>query len=85
MFPSLKARPLLPKERVAGETVCVRLLPGTNQIVLGRDRVFTFDQVFSAASTQVNLLNLNFVVMFVRFPILTVVLHIELACGLTIV
>jgi hypothetical protein len=38
-------RPLLPKEEHAGERICVRVVPSTNQLVLGKDKVFTFDHL----------------------------------------
>jgi kinesin family member 27 len=46
-------RPLLPKEEHAGERVCVRVVPSTNQLVLGKDKVFTFDHVLPSKVTQV--------------------------------
>ena len=48
-----QVRPLLPKERVGGEEICVRLIPSSRQVVLGKDRAFTFDEVFNSKTTQV--------------------------------
>lgn len=48
-----QVRPLLPKERVSGEEMCVRTMPSSNQLVLGKDRGFTFDYVLSSKTTQV--------------------------------
>ena len=46
-------RPLSAKERLNGEQTCIRLIPGNRQLVLGRDRSFTFDNVLSSKTTQV--------------------------------
>ena len=53
LLPPAQVRPLLPKEKLAGEQVCVRLVPNSMQVVLGKDRAFTFDFAFSAKVTQV--------------------------------
>ncbi|KAK3104146.1 hypothetical protein FSP39_024813, partial [Pinctada imbricata] len=45
-------RPLLPKEKVAGEEMCVRIIPSSNQLVLGKDRGFTFDNVLNSKISQ---------------------------------
>ena len=45
-------RPLLPKEKVVGEDMCVRILPATNQLIMGKDRAFTFDDVLAPKSCQ---------------------------------
>ncbi|PIA19720.1 kif21a protein, partial [Coemansia reversa NRRL 1564] len=44
---ALRIRPLSPQEHINGETECVTQLPGVPQIVIGADRAFTFDHVFS--------------------------------------
>eukprot|EP00105_Crassostrea_gigas_P031495 XP_011454205.1 PREDICTED: kinesin-like protein KIF27 isoform X2 [Crassostrea gigas] len=49
---AVRVRPLLPKERVSGEEMCVRTMPSSNQLVLGKDRGFTFDYVLSSKTTQ---------------------------------
>ncbi|XP_052067157.1 kinesin-like protein KIF27 isoform X4 [Mytilus californianus] len=49
---AVRVRPLLPKEKIAGEEMCVRIIPATNQLVLGKDRAFTFDHVLSSKTTQ---------------------------------
>ena len=43
---------MLPKEKLANESGCVRVIPSSNQLVLGKDRAFTFDHVLSSKSTQ---------------------------------
>ncbi|KAM4050745.1 kinesin-like protein KIF27 isoform 2-T4 [Anomaloglossus baeobatrachus] len=49
---AVRVRPLLSKEILHNHQVCVRLVPNTQQIIIGKDRVFTFDHVFGKSSTQ---------------------------------
>nr|XP_020668494.1 kinesin-like protein KIF27 isoform X1 [Pogona vitticeps]XP_020668495.1 kinesin-like protein KIF27 isoform X1 [Pogona vitticeps] len=49
---AVRIRPLLSKEILHNHQVCVRLVPNTQQIIIGKDRVFTFDFVFGKHSTQ---------------------------------
>ncbi|XP_014684008.1 kinesin-like protein KIF27 isoform X2 [Equus asinus] len=49
---AVRIRPLLCKEVLHNHQVCVRVIPNTEQIIIGRDRVFTFDFVFGKNSTQ---------------------------------
>ncbi|XP_054831747.1 kinesin-like protein KIF27 [Eublepharis macularius] len=49
---AVRIRPLLSKEILHNHQVCVRLIPNTQQIIIGKDRVFTFDFVFGKHSTQ---------------------------------
>ncbi|XP_066223995.1 kinesin-like protein KIF27 isoform X2 [Saccopteryx leptura] len=49
---AVRIRPLLCKEILHKHQVCVRVIPNTQQIIIGRDRVFTFDFVFGKNSTQ---------------------------------
>ncbi|KAM6187794.1 kinesin-like protein KIF27 [Sarcoramphus papa] len=49
---AVRIRPLLSKEVLHNHQVCVRLVPNTQQIIIGKDRVFTFDFVFGKHSTQ---------------------------------
>ncbi|XP_006902016.1 PREDICTED: kinesin-like protein KIF27-like isoform X3 [Elephantulus edwardii] len=49
---AVRIRPLLCKEVLHNHQVCVRDIPNTQQIIIGRDRVFTFDYVFGKSSTQ---------------------------------
>ncbi|XP_066470771.1 kinesin-like protein KIF27 isoform X2 [Tiliqua scincoides] len=49
---AVRIRPLLSKEVLHNHQVCVRLIPNTQQIIMGKDRVFTFDFVFDKHSTQ---------------------------------
>ncbi|KAM7323043.1 hypothetical protein ACRRTK_018548 [Alexandromys fortis] len=49
---AVRIRPLLCKEVLHKHQICVRDVPNTQQIIIGRDRVFTFDFVFGKNSTQ---------------------------------
>ncbi|CAH2294228.1 kinesin KIF27 [Pelobates cultripes] len=49
---AVRIRPLLSKEILHNHQVCVRLVPNTQQIIIGKDRVFTFDFVFGKNSAQ---------------------------------
>ncbi|XP_021353306.1 kinesin-like protein KIF27 [Mizuhopecten yessoensis] len=49
---AVRVRPLLPKEKIAGEEMCLRVLPNTKQVVVGKDRAFTFDYVLSSKTDQ---------------------------------
>ncbi|XP_065512025.1 kinesin-like protein KIF27 isoform X3 [Caloenas nicobarica] len=49
---AVRIRPLLSKEVLHNHQVCVRIVPNTQQIIIGKDRVFTFDFVFGKNSTQ---------------------------------
>ena len=43
---AVRVRPLSSKEHAEGSAACVRF-PQPNQIVIGKDRTFTFDSVFA--------------------------------------
>ncbi|XP_035668109.1 kinesin-like protein KIF27 isoform X2 [Branchiostoma floridae] len=49
---AVRVRPLLPRERLHNHQVCVRVIPGANQLVLGKDRAFTFDHVLTSKTSQ---------------------------------
>ncbi|XP_013410614.1 kinesin-like protein KIF27 isoform X2 [Lingula anatina] len=49
---AVRVRPLLPKEKLGGEQLCVKFPPGKNQLVVGKDRAFTFDHVFNPKISQ---------------------------------
>ncbi|KAM9207097.1 kinesin-like protein KIF27 isoform 2-T2 [Dugong dugon] len=55
---AVRIRPLLCKEVLHNHQVCVRVIPNTQQIIIGRDRVFTFDYVFGKSSTQDEVYNM---------------------------
>lgn len=47
-----RIRPLLPKEVLHNQQVCVRVVPGSTQVMLGSDRLFSFDHAFGPTATQ---------------------------------
>uniref|UniRef100_A0A8C4RYJ3 Kinesin motor domain-containing protein n=1 Tax=Erpetoichthys calabaricus TaxID=27687 RepID=A0A8C4RYJ3_ERPCA len=49
---AVRVRPLLPKEILRHQHVCVRVVPNTQQVIIGKDRAFTFDFVFGQKSAQ---------------------------------
>ncbi|XP_065802484.1 kinesin-like protein KIF27 isoform X2 [Muntiacus reevesi] len=49
---AIRIRPLVYKEILHNHQACVRVIPNTQQIIIGRDRIFTFDFVFGKNSTQ---------------------------------
>ncbi|XP_023658827.2 kinesin-like protein KIF27 isoform X2 [Paramormyrops kingsleyae] len=49
---AVRIRPLLPKEILHNQQVCVRVVPNTPQVILGNDRTFTFDFTFGPKSQQ---------------------------------
>ncbi|MGH0163651.1 UNVERIFIED_CONTAM: hypothetical protein FKN15_064608 [Acipenser sinensis] len=49
---AVRLRPLLPKEILHNQQVCVRVVPYTQQVIMGKDRAFTFDFVFGQKSLQ---------------------------------
>ncbi|KAK6492979.1 kinesin-like protein KIF27 isoform X1 [Huso huso] len=49
---AVRIRPLLPKEILHNQQVCVRVVPNTQQVIMGKDRAFTFDFVFGQKSLQ---------------------------------
>ena len=55
----VKVRPMLPKEKVGGDEMCLKIIPTTKQLILGKDRGFTFDEVLSPKTSQVRYNNLT--------------------------
>ncbi|CAL1543407.1 unnamed protein product [Lymnaea stagnalis] len=49
---AVRVRPLLQKEKLGGEQVCVRVGSNSGQIVVGTDRSFTFDNVLFNCTQQ---------------------------------
>ncbi|XP_005722442.1 kinesin-like protein KIF27 [Pundamilia nyererei] len=49
---AVRIRPLLPKEVLHDHRVCVRVVPGTGQVMVGEDRLFTFDNAFGPSVSQ---------------------------------
>uniref|UniRef100_A0A669CKG9 Kinesin motor domain-containing protein n=2 Tax=Oreochromis niloticus TaxID=8128 RepID=A0A669CKG9_ORENI len=49
---AVRIRPLLPKEVLHHHRVCVRVVPGTGQVMVGEDRCFYFDNAFGPSVSQ---------------------------------
>ncbi|XP_016094034.1 kinesin-like protein KIF21A [Sinocyclocheilus grahami] len=49
---ALRIRPQLAKEKIEGCHICTFVTPGEPQLVLGKDKAFTYDYVFDMDSTQ---------------------------------
>ncbi|XP_077174330.1 kinesin-like protein KIF7 isoform X2 [Paroedura picta] len=49
---AVRIRPLLPKERLHGHQTCLRGNPETKEVILGHNRHFHFDTVFTKSSSQ---------------------------------
>ncbi len=49
---ALKCRPLLGRELYEKQSICVETDEVTNTIMIGKDRLFTFDKVFGIGSAQ---------------------------------
>ena len=49
---AVRARPLIPKEVNEGCQVCVSFTPDEPQIILGKDKAFTYDYVFNPTESQ---------------------------------
>jgi hypothetical protein len=49
----VRVRPLLQREIIKGYKSCMQLLEGQSQIIIGRDRRFTFDQILGPDTSQV--------------------------------
>ena len=49
---AVRARPLIGKELFERSTICVKVREEDNQILIGKDRTFSFDRVFGLDSKQ---------------------------------
>lgn len=49
---SLRIRPQLAREKIEGCHICTFVTPGEPQVILGKDKAFTFDHVFDMDSEQ---------------------------------
>ncbi|KAM6981182.1 LOW QUALITY PROTEIN: kinesin-like protein KIF21B [Aplochiton taeniatus] len=49
---SLRIRPQMAKEKIEGCHVCTLVTPGEPQVLLGKDKAFTYDYVFDLSSEQ---------------------------------
>ncbi|XP_062994479.1 chromosome-associated kinesin KIF4A [Elgaria multicarinata webbii] len=54
---ALRCRPLVPKERAEGCQMCLSFVPGEQQVVLGKDKPFTYDYVFDPSAEQEEVFN----------------------------
>ena len=52
---ALRIRPLNGKEKDEGCKECLRIIPGENQVILGKNKAFTYDYVFCQKSSQVEI------------------------------
>lgn len=49
---SCRIRPQLAKEKIEGCNICTFVMPGEPQVVLGKDKAFTYDHVFDIDTQQ---------------------------------
>ncbi|XP_013881945.1 kinesin-like protein KIF21A isoform X1 [Austrofundulus limnaeus] len=49
---ALRIRPQLAREKIEGCHICTYVMPGEPQVILGKDKAFTFDYVFDMDSQQ---------------------------------
>ncbi|CAL8346113.1 unnamed protein product [Lota lota] len=49
---AVRVRPLLPREVLHNHQVCVRVVPDTSHVMIGKDRTFPFDYVFGCESSH---------------------------------
>uniref|UniRef100_A0A3P9N7F3 Kinesin family member 21A n=1 Tax=Poecilia reticulata TaxID=8081 RepID=A0A3P9N7F3_POERE len=49
---ALRIRPQLPREKIEGCHICTYVMPGEPQVILGKDKSFTYDFVFDMDSQQ---------------------------------
>lgn len=52
LFPSGRIRPQLSKEKIEGCHICTSVTPGEPQVLLGKDKAFTYDFVFDLDTWQ---------------------------------
>ncbi|XP_053740971.1 kinesin-like protein KIF21A isoform X4 [Synchiropus splendidus] len=49
---ALRVRPQLAKEKIEGCHICTYVMPGEPQVILGKDKAFTYDYIFDMDSQQ---------------------------------
>ena len=49
---AVRCRPLVPRENVEGCQICCQFIPDEPQIILGKDKAFTYDFVFHPDTPQ---------------------------------
>jgi hypothetical protein len=52
---AIRVRPLSEKEKLERSAQCVSFVPGEPQIIIGKDRAFTYDFVFPLDTSQSNI------------------------------
>lgn len=52
VYVSSRIRPQLAKEKIEGCHICTYVMPGEPQVVLGKDKAFTYDHVFDMDTQQ---------------------------------
>lgn len=57
-FLSYRIRPQAPKELIDMCNVCTSVTPNEPQVLLGKEKAFTFDEVFDVNSEQENIYDL---------------------------
>ncbi|KAK1887307.1 Kinesin-like protein KIF21A [Dissostichus eleginoides] len=50
--PAVRIRPQLAREKIEGCHICTYVMPGEPQVILGKDRSFTYDYMFDMDSQQ---------------------------------
>ena len=50
----MRVRPLVARELLESSNICIKSYEEDNQLVIGKDRAFTFDKVFDIATRQAN-------------------------------
>lgn len=52
IFVFLRIRPQLAREKIEGCHICTYVMPGEPQVILGKDKAFTYDYMFDMDSQQ---------------------------------
>lgn len=52
LCPPARIRPQLPREKIEGCHICTFVTPGEPQVILGKDKAFTYDYVFDMDTQQ---------------------------------
>ncbi|KAI9189310.1 hypothetical protein H9P43_000741 [Blastocladiella emersonii ATCC 22665] len=64
---ALRVRPLTAKETLANCSECISYIAGEPQVIIGSDRSFTFDHVFSPDTPQANLYDESIAPLLAKF------------------
>lgn len=54
---ALRVRPLVGRELYESPNICITCYPESDQLVIGKDRAFTFDKVFDIGTAQYDVFN----------------------------